>query len=76
MSGLLAQNELFFFFFKFLAVLGLHCCMDFSLVVADGGCSLVVLRGLLIAVASLVEHRLCGTWASIVAAHGLSSWSS
>ena len=51
--------------------------MDFSLVVADGGCSLVVLCGLLIAVASLVvEHRLCGTWASIVAAHGLRSWSS
>ena len=42
----------------FLAVLGLCCCVGFSLVVASGGCSLVV-HGLLIVVADLVaEHRL------------------
>ena len=48
-----------FFFFKnnfiylFLTVLGLHCCWDFSLVVASWGYSLVVCA-LIIAVASLV----------------------
>ena len=40
-----------------LAVLGLCCCTGFSLVAASGGYSLVV-SGLFIAVASLVEHRL------------------
>ena len=34
------------------------------------------LRGLLIAVASLVEHRLQGTWASVVVRRGLSSFGS
>ena len=38
-----------------MAVLGLHCCAGFSLVVASGGYPLVVAHGLL--VASLVlEH--------------------
>ena len=42
-----------------LAVLGLSCCVGFSLVVASGGYSLLAVCGLLIAVASLVvEHRL------------------
>ena len=41
-----------------LAVLGLHCCAAFSLV-ATSNCSLIVVCGLLIAVAYLVvEHRL------------------
>ena len=40
-------------FVKFLAVLGLHCCVGFSLVVVSGGYSLVAVVGLLIAVASL-----------------------
>ena len=40
-------------------MLGLLCCMDFSLVVASEECSLVVVHRLLIAVASLVaEHKL------------------
>ena len=44
------------------------------LVEASGGCSLVGVRGLFIAAASLVaEHGLQGTWASAVVAHGLSS---
>ena len=38
------------YLFIFLTVLGLHCCMGFSLVVKRRGYSLVVVRGLLIAV--------------------------
>ena len=46
------------------------------LVVASRGCSLVVVHGLHIVVASLVvEHRLQGVRASVVAALGLSSCS-
>ena len=45
-----------FFFFFFPVVLGLRCCVSFSLVVSSWGYSLLV-RGLLIAAASLVE---CG----------------
>ena len=41
----------------FLAVLGLHCCVGFSLVAASGGYSLNAVRGLLIAEASLVMER-------------------
>ena len=49
----------FLFFYLFLAVLGLHCCVGFSLVVANWGCTLVVVCRLLIAVASLAaEYRL------------------
>ena len=51
----------FFFFFNIylLAVLGLHCYTDFSLVAETRGYSLVALHGLPVAVASLVaEHRL------------------
>ena len=50
----------------FLTVLGLHCGVDLSVVVKREGSSLVLVRGLLIAEASLVtEHRLssCGSWA-------------
>ena len=43
----------------FLAVLGLCCCLGFSLVVSSEGYALVVLLRLLITVASLVtEHGL------------------
>ena len=46
-------------FHLFLTVLGLHCFTGFSMVVVSEGCSLVAVRGLPIAVASLVEeHRL------------------
>ena len=38
-------------------------CMDFALVVASGGCSLIVVRGLFVAVASPgVEHGLQWLW--------------
>ena len=52
--------------FLFLVVLGLCCCVGFSLVAANGGYSLVVMCGLLIVVASLVvEHGLQGMQASV-----------
>ena len=55
----------------FFAVLSLHCCAGFSLVVANVGYSLAVGSGPLTVVASLVvERRLegmssssCGSWA-------------
>ena len=47
------------FFLLFLAMLGLHCYMSFSLVAASRGYSLAVVCRLLTAVASLVaEHGL------------------
>ena len=53
----------FFFFYNFiylfLAVLGLHYCSGFSLVLASGGYSLVAVHGFLSVMAFLVvEHRL------------------
>ena len=58
--------------YLFLPVLGLCCCMGFPLDAVSRGYSLVVMPGLLIAVASLiVEHRLQGTQASVVEAPGL-----
>ena len=58
------------FVYLFLAVLGLRCCTGFSLLAASGGYSLVAMRSLLIAVASLVAEVLgclgfssCGSWA-------------
>ena len=48
-------------------MLGLCFTRAFSLVVVSGGFSLVVVRGLLFAVASLVaEHRLLSLQASLV----------
>ena len=45
-------------FIYFLAVWGLCCCVGFSLVEANEDYFLVVVHGLLIMVAFLVEHRL------------------
>ena len=57
-----------------MAVLGLSCCMGFSLIIEDGGCSLVAVRMLLIATVSLVaQHGLKGTQASAIVMCGLSS---
>ena len=54
-------------------MLGLCCCMGFSLV-ESRGYSLAAVHRLLTAVASpAVEHRLLGMRASTVAARGLSS---
>ena len=50
---------LFKFIYLFLAVLGLNCCMQAFSSCSEQGLLFVVVRGLLIAVASLVaEHRL------------------
>ena len=58
----------------FLAGPGLHFCLGFSLVVVSRGSSLVLVRGLLITVASFVsEHGLWGAQASGLAAASL--WS-
>ena len=59
-------------FYLFLAMLGLHCCVGFSLVVASGGYSLVAGHGLRIAVASLVvAHRLSCSMACEIPDKGL-----
>ena len=55
-----------------MAVPGLRCNAGFSLVARIGGCSLVAMCGLLVAVASFVaEHRLQGT-GSVVVVYGVS----
>ena len=64
----------FFFYYLFLAMLGLRCCMWAFSSCRSWGLLFVVVRGLLIAVASLC----CGAWAlgtrvSVAAARGLSS---
>ena len=56
-------------------MLGLSCCIGFSLG-AESRATLVVVCGLLIAVVSLVEHRLSGVGASVAVACALSSCSS
>ena len=56
----------------FLVVLGVCCCGGFSLVAVNGGYSLVAVHKLLIAVASLVVHRLQGMEPSVAVVHGLS----
>ena len=48
-----------YLFILFLAVLGLHCCAQAFFSCGERGLLFVAVRGLLIAVASLVvEHRL------------------
>ena len=69
------------FIYLCLAVVSLHCRMDFSVVAASRGYSVVAMHKLLIAVASLVGsmdsrvHRLLQFWqmGSIVEAPGLQS---
>ena len=59
-------------YFNFFWLYWVFAAHGLSLVVESGGYSLVVVCGLLIAVASLVaSHRLC-TWASVIVMHGLS----
>ena len=45
---------LYNFIYLFIAVLGLPCCASFYLAVESGGSSLIVVLGLLTAVASLI----------------------
>jgi len=52
-----------------LAILGPHCCTGFFSTHGDQGLLLIVVCGLLTAVASLVaKHRIKGMWVSAVAA--------
>ena len=61
----------YYFVYLFLAVVGLCCCMGFSLVLMSCGYSLVAVHGLLMAVASSVaEHGLWGPRASVFEACG------
>ena len=65
-------------------MLGLCCCTGLqraglqraAILAHSSDYSRVVGRGLLMAAASLVEHRPWGVWASGVAARGLSSYGS
>ena len=51
--------KIILFVYLFLAVLGLHCCVGFSLVAARGDYSLVAVCGVLISVVLLfAEHGL------------------
>ena len=52
-------NKFIYLFILFLAALSLHCCVQAFSSCGERGLLFVVVRGLLIAVASLVaEHRL------------------
>ena len=62
--------------YLFMAVPGLRCNAGFSLVARIGGCSLVAMCGLLVAVASFVAEHEQGTGASVVVAPGLQSTNS
>ena len=66
----------FNFFYLFLAVLGLHSCTDFSLVVASEAHSVAVPRFLSPVAFLAGEQGLWGTQASVAGACGLSSCSS
>ena len=55
-------------------MLGLHCCSGFSLIMTCRSYPFLQCAGHLIRVVSLVaEHRLWGTWISVVAAWFLGS---
>ena len=49
------------FIYLFMAVLGLCCCVDFSLVAASGVYSVAVFE-LLVVMASLLEYRVYSVW--------------
>ena len=56
-------------FIYLLAVLGLHCCMGFSLAVVSRGYSVFVVCGFLIVLASFImDHGLYGARSSVLAA--------
>ena len=64
-----------FFIYLFLAALGLHCCEQAFSSCGELGLLFIAVRGLLIAVASLVACRAwaLGTRASVAVTRGLSS---
>ena len=74
------NQHLFFILFIYLfiyllAMLGLHCCMWTFSSCGKQGLLCIAVSELLIAVASRWGTWAVGTWASVVAAHGLSSCS-
>lgn len=54
-----------------MAVLGLYCCADFSLVAESGACSLAAARSFGCDGFPVAELGLEGSRASLVAVHGL-----
>ena len=54
-----------------MAVLGLHCFQGFPLVVASQSYSLILVRGLLMALSSLIVHRGLWNTGSVVVVCGL-----
>ena len=69
-----ASTFIYLLFISGCAGSSLLCSEAISLVTVTGGYSLVVVHGLLIALASLVaEHGLWGTWASVAVSYRLSS---
>ena len=65
---------IYLFIYLFLATLGLHCCARAFCSCSERGLLFIAVRGLLIAVASLVaEHGTQRVLASVVVARGLSS---
>ena len=70
-ARVLSSNKLCIYLF--LTVLGLCCCMGFSLVGVSGGLLFTAVCRLLIVVACLLEHGLWDRQAWVVVAHGLSS---
>ena len=50
-------------FILFLTVLGLRCCVDFSLVTASTGYSLAVVQGLIVGAFRDAGFSSCGSWA-------------
>ena len=61
----------YFFTYLFLAVLGLHCCMGFSLVAVHG---LLIVLASLICDSSASAHRLNSLWCmGLIALHHVGS---
>ena len=69
----IAVQAFFFNVYLFTVVFGLHCCADFSLVVASGGYSTAVVRGLRVTVAPVAEHAPWLLWLQQLPRGGLSS---
>ena len=70
------DNSQKFNIYLFLALLGLHCLVGFSLIVASRGCSLLRCAGFSLWWLLLLRSTGSRQRASVVAAHGLSSCSS
>ena len=68
----MCSSDLIYFIYLFLAAVGLRCCTQAISSCGERRLLFVVVRGLLIAVASSVaEHGLLGTRASVAVACGL-----